>query len=393
MGNFLESDREAAKLLLDSLSLVKVSEARPDLSRLISNRIKDLGTPVWLLPVMAKEDIEHHLRSRDMPIAPLVPFATFEIGDVGSVMPGSEGWIGNLIRTLVRESNGEMPFVGGPHATKKQLRDERVKTILLITDIVGSGKQVLDFIDILLANKTLKSWKSFQWVRFEVVSYVAAPQAELKLGPKQVDLHFVVREPTIETRPWTGAQKRSVIALCKKYVTEGVEPLGYGRNGGLFAFQESIPNTLPFILWRPETEGWHAFFDDRAMSMELETEVSSRRVAVRHQPAVAKAANQPRLGEALSRQMTRRGREVLLALAQLLTPGGSEATIEVALDLSSVEAKSLLNYMEKSGWIDGHLAVTSLGRRELDLGKRNTRSVLPRSPAKDHGVYYPWGHR
>ena len=382
LSNFPEgADRNLALDLLNSLSIIAWSDARAALNDLVERTLADLNGPTWMLPVMAAEDILERLSEPKG--FTIVPFENYSPGSGISSLPGSEAAIGNLVRAFM-----DRPGVLEPQATLKELESARVRTVLLVTDFIGTGKQVLDYIDMLRRSGTIKSWQSFGWVKFVVVAYATSATAEQRLldSGHVSDVQFVTTEPTLSTLPWPVAKAAQAIALCRRY-PPGRGGLGYKSHGGLFIIQESVPNTIP-EMFTDDSVGWTPLLGSRRMPPDLREEVRSVHSPTVRFEQVAKDFSQVRLAEAMDRQMRYENKQVLTLIALCINRNGSIARVESALGVNRAEAERLVAYCIKSGWLDDSLRSTALGRFELEAGKRKPRRVKPISPPESD-PYYP----
>lgn len=390
--NFRADEYATAKLLLDAVQIVKWSEARPRLQRLVQLSIQSAARqPIWILPVLAEEDIHDILRKKALDEgkkykrpAKLIPFINFTPGTLISSTPGSEGAIGNMLRKI---TGGD---ILPPSTPLDQLRGKKVRIILLVTDFVGSGKQVTDFVRILLTNATLRSWKSFGWVSIRVVTYAISPQA-LNLIEANVDIEridYVLIEPTIATASWATKQRTEVTALCVKYAGNLTSPLGFNDHGGLFAFQESIPNTLPIIL-RRGGKNWSRLFDGRGIPEKLEQELPSVQISDVDYSQRFAFLGQDRMSVAHRRQMRLTNRQILLVLSHLLAENRSIASVQAVLGTDYARTRLLVDYIALNGWISTDLQLTPAGRAELNAGKRRSRRVEKLGIAPKDQPYYP----
>ncbi len=213
--------------------------------------------PVWVLPAMDSGDIR--LANGLTAIESLTAFENFEPGmDIPS-MPGSEGLIGHLIRDVQQE--GVLP----PNTPISELRDRRVRTIIVVSDTIETGGQVAKYVKSVLSNPTIRSWRSFGWIRLTVLAYAVSSEGERVIGtlPQVDSLRFIRQAPTIRSLAWAKKDIDAARALCVRY-GRGKGRLGYGDHAGLFGFQDRLPNTVPPRIFRQHGSDWAPLFTGSA---------------------------------------------------------------------------------------------------------------------------------
>ena len=386
IDNFLPDDRELAKRLLNAFVLDSWTSARASLLELMRTEIDSVRNagPVWVLPAMDSGDIRR-ANGLDM-FEPITAFENFEPGmDIPS-MPGSEGLIGHLIRDVQQE--GVLP----PQTPVSELREKRLRTIIVVSDTIETGRQVAKYVKSLLRNTTMRSWRSFGWIKLIVLAYAVSSEGERVIAtlPEVDSLRFVRHAPTISSLAWTRKDTDAALALCVRY-GRGKLRLGYGDHGGLFGFQDRLPNTVPRIF-RQHGTGWAALFtgsDGRQLPRGMIRELgASSEVPVAHDEIVA-AVRQERLSISIRKQQRASNRDILAALALLRVSPERVTVLGSALNLTQAETSGLLEYMTTQGWIDGAHNLTANGIAELAAGKRKPRRVAPKQVSDNVTPYYP----
>ena len=386
LENFQPEHRVLAKRLLDAFVLDAWTSARASLMDLITSVVEATrgSGPAWVLPVMDSGDIRRAktLSKRDS----LTVFDNFDPGMDIPTMPGSEGLIGHLLRDI--QGPGVLP----PGATTSALRRERTRTVIVVADTIETGGQVTKFVQALLSNSTLKSWRSFKWIRIVVLSYAASARGidAINSYPGVDELRFVRQAPTIQTLPWTARDINAAIELCTHYsLSKGA--LGYENHAGLFGFQDRVPNTVPKIF-RQKAPGWAALFEGmggRVVPSDMVYElVSSLQIPVAHEDIIG-AVRQERLAVSIRKQQRESNRDILAALALLRVSPERAGVLGVALNKTHDETEKMLAYLITQGWIDAEHRVTVSGAAELAAGKRKPRRVEPRKVAHSTKPYYP----
>ncbi len=87
---------------------------------------------------------------------------------------GSEDFVSSIISTVNRQHNN--CFLDNP--SLPDLRENRVRSIILVDDSIGSGKRISNFIRMMTNSNTFMSWWSFGYIKFHIVSYARTIQSE-----------------------------------------------------------------------------------------------------------------------------------------------------------------------------------------------------------------------
>lgn len=168
LTNFSPEDEGAARQLLDSLRFVSLSDVRAGLQVRLRSLIAQgkIQVPALLVSALSIED----LRLDEGQTAPSVAFESFQLDDPINVVPGSEGFVGNLIRDLVSPALGGTDALLAPSTKLNELRDKRCRSIVVITDYAGSGTQLRNYAMTLVRHPTLRSWRSYGLLRIHALS-------------------------------------------------------------------------------------------------------------------------------------------------------------------------------------------------------------------------------
>lgn len=177
LGNFDGADLPAATILLDSVRLVTLSRLREGLYSRLKELVGSgaLGTPAVVFPERALKDF-------GLPVDRWKSAAAYRDFDPGSpvaVTPGSEAFVGMVLRDLLAVGESERqgsPWIA-PSASLEEMRRHRCRSLVVVTDYMGTGNQILKFVQALGRNPTIRSWLSFQWIQIHVVAFAASPEA------------------------------------------------------------------------------------------------------------------------------------------------------------------------------------------------------------------------
>ena len=105
-----------------------------------------------------------------------VAYRDFHPGAPLSATPGSDGFVGAILRDFARVGRppSDATWIA-PDATLDDLRSRRCRSITLVTDFVGSGNQALRLAQAIARNPTIRSWRSLHLVDIRVVAFAAHP--------------------------------------------------------------------------------------------------------------------------------------------------------------------------------------------------------------------------
>lgn len=343
-----------------------------------------------IFPILAKEDMVSLRSDGTLPDHP-VAFVDYDPSQGSPAAPGSEASIANLVREIGRPFTREQVVKqrAGRPITIEVLRETRTRTLIFVTDYVGSGKQVLDYIDTWFRNPSIRSWRSYGLIRIYIVAYAATAKGRdrIRAASKGSELSVVEVAPTVfDPAQWQEDDR--MVELCKIYAARcrlWKPPLGFGNTGGLFASALSVPNNLPAILWESSAGRWAAFFVGRTMPAEMANTIGDfmpqRDIA--HELRLARAR---RLAARYSLgQVSPRWAPFLTVLA--LSPGDddsiSERTGKPLPEVREIRATLLV-----LGLLDLDGDLTEFGRRAIARSGFRLRVVTAGLQGQD-SPYYP----
>ncbi|MFI2294938.1 hypothetical protein [Isoptericola sp. NPDC019571] len=402
LSNFDTEDQDTARLLLDSLRVASSDEVRFGLADLL--RRKDVQRPAALIPIRGVDDVRQALEHRRASAAAgststlgplpehLVAFEDGFTPDLPiSATPGSEGFVGTQVRDLVgMRPKDDGDWIAPEHASLEGLRSRRCRSLVFVTDYIGSGTQVYDYISAYLRNRTIRSWRSYHLIEIVIVSFAQANIASTTLESVSDECHFVEPAASIYTRGWDESDVEAVKALCLKYAKDRTsQALGYGGSGGLFlSTVSSAPNNLPWVL-RRTGKNWHSFIEGRRIPAELTNELGG------YQPpddlaTLVRTTGQARLARALDLRHRASSREPLVVLAHCYSAppqNAQEVAHRTHMEVPRVEA--ILKFLRASGFIDERLRITPAGSGQLRSAKQIRRWAPARPLEEPTGTYYP----
>lgn len=310
-------DENLAHLLLDSLTVTSIDKMRETLIPEIKRFISDSIGRVLLMNLEDLDDIAADSAKWSNDFRPLSPkervkrnpraFIDFIPGLHISTTPGSEGPVGQILRESVRGVDREK-FLTGPFLIDEKaaeefsqfeifddvqfLKSEKIQDILVLTDVISSGGQIVSFVKSLLRNPTIRSWNSGDRVKIHVLAfaateagreYVRKSLVKPKSERRRLE-HFALRNlhhaHTVETLPFSQDIRDDLIDFCVRYSglsSQKLEkwrdlrfgPLGYANTGMMFlGTTSSVPNNLPMVLTRRGPD-WNPFLLGREMPEEV----------------------------------------------------------------------------------------------------------------------------
>lgn len=334
LSNFLPEDQPTARTLLDSVTFVRLGTIRRNLQAFLQTLLTDqkIIAPAMAVAALSIEDLP-----QPEPGRPHVAFSTFGLGDRISATPGSEGLIGNLIRDLLRApADTNRPWLP-PTSNLESLRQQRCRSIVIVTDYSGTGTQLWSYAKTLVRHPSIRSWRSGGLLRIHAVAFAATPASfEMPRRPRSPldQLWAAETAPTFGDRPWTAGERAAVERLCRLYAQRGHrnEALGYKSSRGLFATEAGVPNNLPFVL-RQRGGNWSPFFDGRTVPAELAGELGDYAPQLDSDQLIA-STGQVRLARLPPSRNTRRvSNDLLMVLALLNRRARSAAEVSAITGL------------------------------------------------------------
>lgn len=387
LTNFPTSDeRNIASLILENIQLITLQEMYSRLSQTLVESAANgsLVHPITMVPVLDGGDLS---RVRALVGTPI------EIGDkrtgggvqgekhavppLISSSPGSEALMGKFIRDFVSARKRAKDDQWSDAGTEiEKLRSQRVRTLAILTDSIGTGSQVESFAKHLSQNKTIRSWRSGKFMRIVAVSMSGTLAGVLKLRTSRYVDDVICLEPALDlkTAPLNDMERRSITALCEKYGRLRDYKLGYGGAAMLTAFEHGVPNTMPCIIWQ-DSRKWKPLFGAKSIPEEV----------------IRAAARAPQSGSPATTSLLGPATRILLYLAK-----GPRTQVEIAFGLgmsdrvSNEKLYELLtqNLIKRKREARGYVfEVTEKAKVELNtlFPTRRTRPLPLISP----DAYYP----
>ena len=232
LDQFEDSERPIAEKLLDSVSYISHEEVCNELQQAVDALVESAsGGAIALYPVTNTRKFAAFGSYQELPFGLK--------GDLGS-----EGDVGHLCRDIAKQCGPSVLAFPGLH----RLKSKRVRRLVLLTDSVGSGQQVLDFLSWVWADRTVRSWHSSGLVRCFVVSYLFTDAGRATcVGHKSKPTFEGLRACEPGREYWSADERGAIERLCRKYGAKQT-PLGFADSFLLEVFAYSCPNNVPSIL-------------------------------------------------------------------------------------------------------------------------------------------------
>jgi len=318
-----------------------------------------------------------------------IAYETFMPGQPIKSTPGSEGWIGTLIRDQVRSGSGTTWM--DPSSVIEDLRRSKCKSIVILTDYCGSGTQVVNYAEALYRNKTIKSWHSFGVIKIVVVAFAVSPEAInlIKKCPRIEEIYAVEEADCFSNAHWSRTELDLVTNLCEDYASDKKrdESLGFKGSSGLFITDHGIPNNVPVIL-RDNGKKWKTLFPNRIITIDF-LQGGNPRTPPRSMQDAASELGHTRLARTFGDGRRRRTTdEVAVVLMVLSLKKWRIGQVAKFVGCSSQRVKEVIEFLTESQLLDEKRELTSKGWKELAAARRARRKVAANLSGSD-APYYP----
>ena len=233
---FRPQHQPIARLMLQSLKLVSSSEFETAIAKNIATIHRSTGGPIAVFAVNKAFALARRKEELGLKPDPSDKVIISSAGRTGSILTGVKRHLGNRILY---------------NPTLDAMRKEKVKHVVLVDDLIGTGKSICDFWNA-WAWRSLKSWLSSQHCKLWIAAY-AGHQEGLGRIKKRVtyldDDHIHLNIALLrQDRLWRPLIKE----LCVEYAPLTAKPgvaLGFGDVMSPIVFQYGCPNNAPAILW------------------------------------------------------------------------------------------------------------------------------------------------
>lgn len=305
---------------------------------------------------------------------------------------GSEGLVAQLITELCRAN----PTKFFNHPGPDQIRAKRVRAIFVVTDLVGSGKRAKTYLEAAWRVRSVRSWWSGRFLRFEVVSFAATERGKKVVGSHHCKplVSAVIPCPTIQSS-YDREEADFVEKLCVAYdpiKKDAVESLGVGGLGALIAFAHGVPNNAPRIFHKKGAK-WTPLFPAR-VTADIATGHFGRSLTGAAIEKRLNSINQRVLARSLAATSASDETKMMLLLMAALgrSPRLSDV-LALRTGLTIPEIDQICQKLAKLGWIDRNRRLTDAGLGQLSHAKAKLARKRRRAKAMvvkaEKTPYYP----
>lgn len=185
---------------------------------------------------------------------------------------GSEDRVGHILAKLQKRftrPNGGSCIQCTP--TVKQIKAEKIKHIVFVDDICGSGKRVVDYWKTVV-HKSIKSFLSFKRIELWIIFYTMTEGGKKTLEKTIFNFpsktHLITLSPEYKL---SATLDYELIELAKTYsnsIKMKNSGLGYRGSSGLVVFEHGCPNNIPAIFWA-YNKYWKGLFPNCSVPTEL----------------------------------------------------------------------------------------------------------------------------
>lgn len=299
---------------------------------------------------------------------------------------GSEGIIATLISGLVRADSKRFIDHPGPDAIRKK----RVRSFVVVTDFIGSGKRAADNLEAAWKVRSLKSWRSSHHMDFAVAAFsgTQAGVSKVRSHASQPELHLHRGCPAIADLD-TEARMR-IITLCNRYAPSKIQEdrtaLGYGNAGSLIVFDHGMPNNAPLLL-HTKAKKWTPLFPRRSASLLGDARKNSARADEIEQSLMRlrekRLAAAPRFMGISEQEQNR-----MLVLTALKRRPRTLLALSARTGLTVAEVQRIIVNAQSDGFLDAALKPTKLSFDALNYLRSSSIPILP-LPKTNEELYCP----
>ncbi len=390
LSQFEMGDRQLATQLLKSLELVSRDDFADGLRKLIIERANATLGPIALYAereIRCRKKIPNRLfkesrgkrkracgASGPLAVKPTKPY---------DPSVGSEGIVANLINGLCKEYSQIFLNHPGP----EQIRRNKVRAFWIVTDQVGSGNRVRQYLEAAWLVRSVRSWWSSKLLNFSVLAYGSTDlgQEYVSSHPSKPSVFSVKPVPTIRT-VFSDVEATKMERLCETYNPtpkdsssypwlSSSHPLGYGGTGALMIFAHGAPNNVPLIFHKASAKNksrqkWVPLFpsrisagiDSASYGVSLTTEQVHRRLTKLGEEGLTKS-------RVVNSDLPTR--EIFMLLTALSKPPRcKDLVLSRRSGLETTKVRHLCALMTEYGWLDSQRKLTDLGQGQLHHARK-----------------------
>ncbi len=376
-----------ARFLLDLLKLVPTDEFERTIRMQISDICRETDGRIAVFPVDKGDALEERVLEfrlakalRNASTDPVANGQEIVKRIIEARIPlrrnhfSSAHRIGHLLESI----KGEFPRRISVAPTLSSMRAERVKHVVLIDDLVATGKSICEYWKA-WASPSLRSWLSRGQCSLWIVAYAGHAEG---LGEATKRLTYIADErirlqvrlpPTCEL--WPDA----ILNACSDYgLRTGKSGASRGFRGVMspIIFQYRCPNSTAAILWDSSNKGWRAIFPNRSIPLELLDCFDADSESTRHAEILWKSG-QYQLALNILEDLKIHGRcrsyQILLTFLGLLARNFRREQLSKIMLLSDAKVAELFQASSQFGLLTSEGRLTEYGK---DLLERSRRTFL-----------------
>jgi hypothetical protein len=283
----------------------------------------------------------------------------------------SAGRIGHVLES----TKGLLPRRISVAPTLESMRAERVKEIVLVDDLIGSGKSISDYWKC-FACPTILSWLSRKNCRIWLIAYAGHEEGIRRIESavkflSQPTIRIDLRLPAAKTL-WPKA----IVGLVREYgeLTGRVgASCGFGNVMSPVVFQYRCPNSTPAILWDSSTHGWKGIFPNRTVPEEIQSCFRTTTSEGRHAELLWSSAQYKLALAYLESEPSRKKSEehrLLMVVLGLLSRNISMERLSGLLLVGQAKLSEVLQLATELALITSDDRVTSFGADVLSRSRR-----------------------
>lgn len=371
LSQFSPEDIECAERLVASLTLVSHIEFERNLLLMLEGFLKDSDGSVALFSVREVDWDESFFDSS----------VFFDDGreKIDSLTRGSDHGSESRIANTIRNFCNRHPRKTLNHPTLDDMRKESCRTILFVDDFIGSGNRVWKYINSFWKERSIVSWHSLKYLKFNVIAYSGTESGITYVSDHKSEPEVkIFRDcPSIDQMPWLPAHKRAVRDLIREYGRYAHKRSsmwgGYRNTMGTMIFEHGCPNNVPAILWGSfnSNEAWKPLFPERAVGADESSAFPPE--IVRDDPvSLLIDVGQRKLASAIPQLHKSYEGELMLLLLALLAKGQRKiSTLSYATGLSQANCSALIERCIKFGLITISKRLTKQGLMELNAARKS----------------------
>ena len=292
LSQFLPQDRPVACNLLDELVYIPTDRVMSDLKSVVESVLEQHeSAAIYPIRELFSED-ESYFSLTDAAEPPTMQHE--------KAVQGSESFVSNLITRLNRSLQEKVTLEkvatesGEIKASPSisTIRDKKIKILILIDDLIGSGDRTRNFLEAVYRHPSIKSWVSGKYLNIIVVAFMATNKGKKSVqkwckNERKAKLHVINECPTLHHLP----NNKEIFDLCVRYAHNKEKiPLGYDNTAVRVIFGHSAPNNIPAILHRNVKRykakssilrgilsSWDPLFPSRDVPEQLKTQIMTKK--------------------------------------------------------------------------------------------------------------------